>query len=357
MSAEATFWAWQQDVPTTHHRCILLCLANCHNGDNGQCNPSMAYIMRMTKSSKATVIKAIRELNCCGLISIRKTGGESNQYTLHLHKLQPLQMHHTVYRVTDQETGEYYIGIHSTYDLNDNYLGSGRWVFHHRNKPALSKEVLFNFPTQEAAAEKELEMIKAVTADPLCMNIGTTKQVNNTQKGTTKPSTTKPSTTKSGTTEYGPSGSTKSDTQVVLNLGHESKRNLKGNLKVGKFDPRKLKFPVLLNAETWLEWCDSRSSRRKPITERAAHQQIAMLVEHPPDVQRAIVQQSIANDYQGLFRLKGGSNANHQPTDRPRSVVDRIRAGNDARSREREKTLSGPWPDADDPGIALGANG
>lgn len=79
-----------------------------------------------------------------------------------------------------------------------------------------------------------------------------------------------------------------------------------------KFAAKRIDLPPTVDPDNWVRWCEFRSSKRKPISEQAARQQIAMLAEHPPDAQRAIVQNSIQNDYQGLFAPKGGSHAERQ---------------------------------------------
>ncbi|MDP5208864.1 helix-turn-helix domain-containing protein [Microbulbifer sp. 2205BS26-8] len=81
MSAEATFWAWQQDVKSTH-KLVLLSLANCHNEASGQCNPSIKYIVGVTGLNRKTVISAMEQLELSGLILRVKLNGSSNNFRL-----------------------------------------------------------------------------------------------------------------------------------------------------------------------------------------------------------------------------------------------------------------------------------
>lgn len=84
MSAKATFWAWEQDVSSVTQKAILLCIADCHNDDTGQCNPSAPYIAKKTKCNIKTVYKAIKELADSGFLSIDKKTNLSNSYKLHI---------------------------------------------------------------------------------------------------------------------------------------------------------------------------------------------------------------------------------------------------------------------------------
>ncbi len=81
MSAEATFWAWEQ-VVTSSQKLALLALANCHNESNGQCNPSISYICRRTHLDRKTVMAALKELEALGVITKKKSSGTSTQYKL-----------------------------------------------------------------------------------------------------------------------------------------------------------------------------------------------------------------------------------------------------------------------------------
>ena len=81
MSARATFWAWEVDIPSSE-KLVLLCLADCHNADTGQCNPSVSYIATKTSLDRKTVLKSLRSLNDREILSRAKVEGSSNQYFL-----------------------------------------------------------------------------------------------------------------------------------------------------------------------------------------------------------------------------------------------------------------------------------
>jgi hypothetical protein len=80
-----------------------------------------------------------------------------------------------LYKITNKETGEYYIGKHSTDDINDGYFGSGRRIKAAVRKHGMGKfdkEIIefFQTPEEVNVAEKSLvteDMIK----DPKCMNL------------------------------------------------------------------------------------------------------------------------------------------------------------------------------------------
>ena len=55
----------------------------------------------------------------------------------------------------------------------------------------------------------------------------------------------------------------------------------------------------------WQEWEHYRRNRKKPISEAAATRQLAMLVDLSESEAIAAIDQSIQNDYQGLFPPKG----------------------------------------------------
>ena len=81
MSARATFWAWEVEVPSSE-KLVLLCLADCHNADTGQCNPSVNYICKKTSLDRKTILKSLRLLSEQEILSRIKIEGSSNQYFL-----------------------------------------------------------------------------------------------------------------------------------------------------------------------------------------------------------------------------------------------------------------------------------
>ena len=71
-------------------------------------------------------------------------------------------MFYTIYKITNQINGKFYIGSHKTKDLNDNYMGSGKYLKHAQEKHGIEhfkKEILFVFDTPEEMYAKEAEIV------------------------------------------------------------------------------------------------------------------------------------------------------------------------------------------------------
>jgi uncharacterized protein (DUF885 family) len=124
------------------------------------------------------------------------------------------------------------------------------------------------------------------------------------------------------------------DRDALSNLDSETKSNLdsdakykeqtieqtiehktKGGRKKTPFRASEIHLPDTINAESWVEWCEFRRKTKKPITEHAAKKLIKLLSAYPKHVQEKMVDDSIQNDWQGLFPPKGSanetSNGNH----------------------------------------------
>lgn len=70
--------------------------------------------------------------------------------------------HNLVYKITNLINGNYYIGKHSTDNIDDEYMGSGKLIQKAINKYGIEnfkKEILFDFLTEEEAYQKEKELM------------------------------------------------------------------------------------------------------------------------------------------------------------------------------------------------------
>lgn len=84
-------------------------------------------------------------------------------------------MYHYLYKVTNKINLKFYIGVHSTLDLSDGYMGSVIAVtesIKKYGKKTFTKEILEFFDTRESAFEKESEIVtNNLVNDPKCYNL------------------------------------------------------------------------------------------------------------------------------------------------------------------------------------------
>jgi hypothetical protein len=69
---------------------------------------------------------------------------------------------HVVYKITNVNTGLEYIGVHSTNNISDKYLGSGaniKRAIKEHGVECFSKEILYSFATRQEALAKEKELV------------------------------------------------------------------------------------------------------------------------------------------------------------------------------------------------------
>lgn len=80
---------------------------------------------------------------------------------------------HYIYKVTRFD-GKYYIGLHSTDNLNDGYFGSGVYLWRsitRHGKDKHSIEIIEFCDSRDLVKSREAELVNEVTLkDPLCMN-------------------------------------------------------------------------------------------------------------------------------------------------------------------------------------------
>jgi hypothetical protein len=79
-------------------------------------------------------------------------------------------MKHFIYKTT-HKNGKYYVGRHSTEDIDDGYLGSGIWVSEIKDRTSLSREILEFADSQEQLIELEERYLVEHFGKPNCMNL------------------------------------------------------------------------------------------------------------------------------------------------------------------------------------------
>jgi hypothetical protein len=82
---------------------------------------------------------------------------------------------HYIYKTTCNVTGKWYVGMHSTSDLKDGYLGSGtilRYSIRKYGKDNHTKEILEYCESRELLIIKEIEIVnEKLVSDSMCMNL------------------------------------------------------------------------------------------------------------------------------------------------------------------------------------------
>lgn len=78
-------------------------------------------------------------------------------------------MKHFIYKTT-HENGKYYVGRHSTENLNDGYIGSGEWPLSIKDKSSLTREILEYADNEEHLIKLEGMYLAEHYGKPNCMN-------------------------------------------------------------------------------------------------------------------------------------------------------------------------------------------
>ena len=83
--------------------------------------------------------------------------------------------YHYFYRIDNEVTKEFYYGIHSTNNMNDNYMGSGsrlRRIYKLYGKQNFTKSILKYFNSRDELLKYEHDFVnESVLSDPLCLNM------------------------------------------------------------------------------------------------------------------------------------------------------------------------------------------
>jgi hypothetical protein len=83
--------------------------------------------------------------------------------------------YHYLYKITSLKNNRYYIGMHSTDNLEDGYFGGGKRIKNSvkkHGKDAHRKEILEFFENRELLRQREIQIVNEdLLKDPLCMNL------------------------------------------------------------------------------------------------------------------------------------------------------------------------------------------
>jgi len=83
--------------------------------------------------------------------------------------------YHYIYKITCLKNNRYYIGMHSTDNLEDGYFGGGKRIKNSvkkHGKDAHRKEILEFFENRDLLKNREIELVNEdLLNDPMCMNI------------------------------------------------------------------------------------------------------------------------------------------------------------------------------------------
>jgi group I intron endonuclease len=91
--------------------------------------------------------------------------------------LNGLKKYHFIYKTTNLKNGKFYVGMHSTNNLNDGYLGSGKRLKRSIKKYGVENfklEILEFFDSRELLVEREKQLVnEELLKDTNCMNLKT----------------------------------------------------------------------------------------------------------------------------------------------------------------------------------------
>ena len=83
--------------------------------------------------------------------------------------------YHYIYKTTNIITGKYYIGMHSTDNLEDGYIGSGKRLWYSVGKYGKENhkvEILEYLPNRKSLIDREISIVnEGLLKEELCMNL------------------------------------------------------------------------------------------------------------------------------------------------------------------------------------------
>jgi|TARA_B110000459_G_C16379552_1_gene389172 group I intron endonuclease len=86
-----------------------------------------------------------------------------------------VKKHHFIYKTTNLLNDKYYVGMHSTNNLKDGYMGSGKRLRYSIRKYGVENfklEILEWFDSREALVERETQLVNVdLIKDEMCLNL------------------------------------------------------------------------------------------------------------------------------------------------------------------------------------------
>lgn len=114
--------------------------------------------------------------------------------------------------------------------------------------------------------------------------------------------------------------------QKAANVADSDSKSKNDSKSDSKNKNEVLVIPDGINQPAWNEWVDYRKSKKKSVSQAAAKKQFKLLSNYSLSDQQSVIDQSISNDYQGLFELKGNSNeSNKQSSTNGQTRRDQVR--------------------------------
>lgn len=174
MSIAAVSYALKLDLPRSSEKFLMVCMGN-YADEFGYCYPSITTLERDTSQDRKTIINNLKRLQVIGLLEDtgRRVGATGSIPVYRILGLPAGATVHYVFRVSDPDTGEFYLGKRSFNGAPelDTYRGSGRWPLAQLAAGRmLVREVLETFETPEEASAAEVRLFRACVDDRLCRN-------------------------------------------------------------------------------------------------------------------------------------------------------------------------------------------
>lgn len=179
MSVEALVWAFSTPIKPASAKLTMIALADSANHAQ-EAWPCIETLAAKTSLDRKTVIASLDALESAGLLAdTGKRVGSTRQVKVYrIVGLDSGDRHYT-YRIDDEETGEFYIGVRSCYwdaEKDSAYMGSGKWALTAvRSGRPLRKTILGVYATRAEAEVAEMTAIRTHAGNPLCRNVKGTK--------------------------------------------------------------------------------------------------------------------------------------------------------------------------------------